>query len=83
MMLWLYLSLALAGAVLPYAQFLPWLAEHGLNPGLLMTELFSTRIGGFFGLDVLVSAVALIAFIRSEGARRKLARPRHFNDGPP
>jgi hypothetical protein len=71
-MLWLYLSLALVGAVLPYAQFLPWLAEHGLNLGLLMTELFSTRIGGFFGLDVLVSAVALIAFIRSEGARRKM-----------
>ena len=41
-MLWLYLSLALVGAVLPYAQFLPWLAEHGLDPGLLMTELFST-----------------------------------------
>jgi hypothetical protein len=72
MMLWLYLSLALVGAVLPYSQFLPWFAEHGLNPGLLVTELFSNRIGGFFGLDVLVSAVVLIAFIRSEGGRRKM-----------
>jgi hypothetical protein len=72
MMRWVYLSLALIGAVLPYSQFLPWLAEHGPNVSLLTTELFSTRAGAFFGLDVLVSAVVLIAFIRREGARRKM-----------
>jgi hypothetical protein len=68
----LWLALALIGAVLPYSQFLPWLAEHGPNLPLLFTELFSTRIGAFFGLDVLVSAVVLIAFVRREGARRKM-----------
>ncbi len=68
-----YLSLALIGAVLPYSQFLPWLAEHGPNIPLLFTELFSTRAGAFFGLDVLVSAVVLIAFIRREGARGKMS----------
>jgi len=71
-MRWVYLSLALIGTVLPYSQFLPWLAEHGPNIPLLLTELFSTRAGAFFGLDVLVSAVVLIAFIRREGARRKM-----------
>lgn len=68
----LYLLLALIGAVLPYSQFLPWLAEHGPNIPLLLAELFSTRAGAFFGLDVLVSAVVLIAFIRREGARGKM-----------
>jgi len=62
----LWLALALIGAVPPYSQFLPWLAEHGPNLPLLFTELFSTRIAAFFGLDVLVSAVVLIAFIRRE-----------------
>jgi len=71
-MRWVYLSLALIGAVLPCSQFLPWLAEHGPNVRLLLTELFSTRAGAFFGLDVLVSAVVVIAFIRREGARRKI-----------
>jgi hypothetical protein len=71
-MRWVYLSLALIGAVLPYSQFIPWLAEHGPNVRLLFTELFSIRAGAFFGLDVLVSAVALIAFIQREGARRKM-----------
>jgi uncharacterized membrane protein len=32
--------------------------------------MFSTRIGAFFGLDVLVSAVVLLAFIAWEGRRR-------------
>ena len=68
----LYLSLAVIGAVLPYSQFLPWLAEHGPNIRLLFSELFSTCTGAFFGLDVLVSAVVLIAFIRREGAKRKM-----------
>jgi hypothetical protein len=72
MMRQLYLLLALIGAVLPYSQFLPWLAEHGPSIRLLFAELFSTRMGAFFGLDVLVSAVVTITFIRREGARRKM-----------
>ena len=70
MMRRLYLFLALIGAAVPYSQFLPWLAENGLNLRMLFAELFSTRIGAFFGFDVLISAVVLIAFIRREGARR-------------
>jgi hypothetical protein len=68
----IYFFLALLGLVIPYAQFLPWLAEHGPNLRLLVDELFSTRIGAFFGCDVLVSAVVLLGFIRREGARRKM-----------
>ena len=68
----LYLALAIIGTVAPYAKFIPWLIEHGLDLRLFVSELFSTRIGGFFGLDVLLSAVTLIAFIRHEGSRRKL-----------
>ena len=64
-----YLLCAIAGAVIPFTQFVPWFAEHGLDLNLLLTELFSTRIGAFFGLDVLVSAVVLLAFIVWEGKR--------------
>jgi len=67
-----YLFLSVLGAVLPYAKFVPWVREHGLNLPLLLTELFSTRIGGFFGLDVILSAVTLLIFIRSEGGHRKM-----------
>jgi hypothetical protein len=67
-----YLLLSVLGAVLPYAKFVPWVRENGLNFPLLLTELFSTRIGGFFGLDVILSAVTLLIFIRSEGGHRKM-----------
>lgn len=70
----LYLLLALLGAVVPYSQFVPWVLKNGFNPALFVTELFSTRIGAFFGLDVLVSAVVLIGFIRREGTVCKMAR---------
>lgn len=67
-----YLVLCVLGFALPYSQFVPWVMEHGLNMRLFVQELFANRIGGFFCMDVLVSAVALIGFIRGEGARVKM-----------
>jgi hypothetical protein len=64
-----YLVLCAAGIVIPYTQLLPWLFEHGLNLPLLIEQLFSNRISAFFGLDVLVSAVAVFAFTGFERGR--------------
>jgi hypothetical protein len=64
-----YLILSIAGFVLPYSQFIPWVIDHGFNARLFVHELFSNRIGGFFGLDVIVSAFVLIPFIFAEGRR--------------
>ena len=50
-----YLALCLLGTALPYWKLLPWVMDHGLNVPLLCQELFATRIGAFFGLDVVVS----------------------------
>jgi len=69
-----YLVLCLAGVLVPYWQFLPWLAQHGLNLRLFASELFANRIAAFFGMDVLVSAVALLAFTRIESARLGIRR---------
>lgn len=68
----LYLVLCVLGFALPYSQFVPWVVEHGLDMRLFVQQLFANRIGGFFGMDVLVSAVTLISFISSEGARLKM-----------
>ena len=65
----IYLVLCILGLVVPYAEFVPWVLQHGLNLPLFVRELFANRIGAFFGMDVLVSAVALISFSRIEGAR--------------
>lgn len=70
-----YLVLCIVGVALPYWQFVPWVAEHGLNLQLFVQQLFANRIGGFFGMDVLVSAFALMAFVGKESARLKIPRP--------
>ena len=60
--------------MLPYAFFVPWLLQHGLNSPLLLTKLLSTRLGAFFGTDVIVSAIALLVFIRSDRRWNKVQR---------
>jgi uncharacterized protein DUF2834 len=69
-----YLLLCVLGIVLPYSQFIPWVLENGLHLGLLFRQLFANRIAGFFGLDVLVSAVVLVGFVRTEGRRLGVRR---------
>lgn len=69
---WVFLALAAVGTVLPYSQFLPWFLDHGLDLRLFFSELFSTRIGGFFGWDVIVSAVVVILFVIVQGGRDRV-----------
>jgi Terpene cyclase DEP1 len=66
----LYLSLCVLGTVLPYAHFLPFLREHGLNPDAFASQLFGTPVSGFFGMDVIVSSVVLWVFVAAEGRRQ-------------
>ena len=64
-----YLGLCFVGFVVPYWQFVPWVSAHGLNLALFVHELFANRISAFFGMDVLVSAIVLIVFMRVERRR--------------
>jgi uncharacterized protein DUF2834 len=68
----LYLLLCVVGLVLPYWQFVPWVAANGLQLSLFIQQLFANRIGGFFGMDVLVSSLVLIVFMRAESTRLRL-----------
>jgi predicted membrane-bound spermidine synthase len=68
-----YLGLCFLGTAMPYWKLLPWVMDHGLNLPLLCEELFATRIGAFFGLDVVVSALVLFLFIATEGRRIALS----------
>jgi hypothetical protein len=65
----LYLGLCVVGILLPYSQFLPFLREHGLDLRLFVEQLFSNRIGGFFGMGVIVSSVVLWVHVYVEGRR--------------
>jgi hypothetical protein len=64
-----YLILCVLGVLLPYWQIAPWLSEHGLDLPLFFRQLFENRVGAFFGMDVFVSAAALLLFAGGEGRR--------------
>ena len=67
-----YAALAVVGTVLPLWQFAPFVFEHGLALDVFFRQLFSTPVGGFFGLDVIVSSVVLWLFVYVEGRRARV-----------
>ena len=64
-----YLVLCVAGTVLPYSQFVPFVMEHGLDLRVFFEQLFANRISGFFAWDVIVSSVVLWVLVAVEGRR--------------
>ena len=43
-MRYLYLALAAVGLVIPFVQFVPFVAENGLNISLIIAQMFANRI---------------------------------------
>jgi hypothetical protein len=71
---YLYLAFCLLGLLLPYSQLIPWIMEHhALNMSIFIRDLFANRISAFFAVDVIVSAIVLISFVRIEGTRLEYA----------
>ena len=68
----IYLLLCIVGFAAPYAAFIPWVVEHGLNGHLFLQHLFANRISIFFALDVVVSALVLLRFSALESHRLRL-----------
>jgi hypothetical protein len=65
-----YAALCVPGAVLPWWQFFPWLAEHGLDAPLFLRHLFANGVSGAFAIDLIITAVVVCCFIVYEGRQR-------------
>jgi len=68
----IYLVLCLLGVIIPYASFIPWIMDNGLNIALLVNQIASSPVASFGWLDVIISAVALFAFIYSDAKKIKV-----------
>ena len=64
-----YIGLALLGLAIPNSAFWSWLLAHGPDPQRFVQDLFANGVSAFFGLDVLLSALALSGFVLIEGKR--------------
>lgn len=65
----IYLLLCVLGVALPYWQLVPWVATNGLHLSLFFRSCLPAALGAFFGMDVVVSAIALMVFARAESVR--------------
>jgi lysylphosphatidylglycerol synthetase-like protein (DUF2156 family) len=71
---YLWVGLALAGAVIPFAIAIPWMQEYGFQPGLFLRQVFVNRASTAFAVDLLFSINVFILFIIVEGLRLRIKR---------
>ncbi|MDD1780225.1 DUF2834 domain-containing protein [Enterovibrio sp. ZSDZ35] len=67
-----YLTVAIMGAIFPYAAFLPWLIENGVNPSQFIADLTRNPVSIFAWVDVVIAAITLIVFIITDGDRHQI-----------
>jgi hypothetical protein len=65
----LYAFLAVIGFVGPYYFMISFLIAHGLDGKLLVQQLFGTQISTFFAVDLLLSSIVFVLYLRHEAAR--------------
>jgi len=65
----LYSVLAAVGLVGPYGFFVSFLTTHGPDGKEFLSELFATPISAFFAVDLLLSCVVFVVYLREEAAR--------------
>jgi hypothetical protein len=64
-----YLVLAVIGFAAPYYFFISFLMAHGLDGKAFVGQLFGTQISTFFAVDLVVSCVVFVRYLRQEAAR--------------
>lgn len=68
----LYLILAVAGAIIPYSYLVPFIQENGFAFSLLIDQMFLNYISSFFVFDVIISAVVLLTYICFENIKEPI-----------
>lgn len=69
-MKYVYIVLCILGTAVPYYFFIPFVLAHGLNMSVFLRQLMATPVSAFFAADVVISSIALWAFIASERRKR-------------
>lgn len=73
-MQWVYLILAVIGAIVPGSYLLRFLSTYGWDLPELTRQLFLNNISTAFGLDVVISGIVLFLFIFLEGKRLRMKK---------
>ena len=55
-----YMLMAVIGLAIPYAVFVPWIVEYGLDASRFGEQMLATPVALFFVVDVAISAVIVL-----------------------
>jgi len=66
----IYLLIAIIGTVVPYYHFGQFLIENGLDIGEFFNQMLASPIASFFTWDVVISTLAVITLVMTEGRRK-------------
>jgi lysylphosphatidylglycerol synthetase-like protein (DUF2156 family) len=71
---YVYVGLAVAGAVFPVLIAIPWMADYGFQPGLFLRQAVANRASTAFAADLVYSINVFILFALVEGRRQGMKR---------
>jgi hypothetical protein len=66
----LYLLLFAVGIVVPYRHAIGWLGDHGLDLPRFVDDMVANDVAAFFGWDVVIAVVVLLAAAVTDRALR-------------
>lgn len=70
----LYLVLALAGLILPFAVFAPYAQQHGLDLAGIVDEALATEMSRFIAADLFIALLAFWVYVYRESKRHGYRR---------
>ena len=68
----IYFIIAILGTIIPYFHFVKFLRSNGPNFKLFMEQMVGTDISAFFTWDVVISTLAVVTLVMTEGKRIKM-----------
>lgn len=70
----IYLALAILGTLVPCYFLVSFLLDFGLDPGLLIQQLFANDISTFFAVDLIISSLVFWLFAYREAQALDIPR---------
>jgi len=64
-----YFLLALAGLILPFAVFVPYTQQHGLDLARIADEALATEMSRFIAADLFIALLAFWVYVYRESKR--------------
>lgn len=71
-MKYVYLTLAILGAIIPLTEFMSFINENGFDFSILLKQAFDNHISAFAWLDVIITVVVIVVMTVDFGKKSEV-----------